>query len=213
MITINPRNTAIVVTDPQNDFLSPGGAGYDKTKPVIEQNNTIINLENLMKAAKTNGYQLFISPHYLMPHDNTWIGMGVEEEMLINNKFYQRQNDFEPLPFGADFEATLKPYIMDGKTIICSGHKIAGPQTNDLVFQLQKHGITKVIIAGVLSNICVESHMRDLTERGFQVAIAHDATAAGGVEAYNAALVNYKDFASASWSTTDTITNMRNGAI
>ncbi|WP_251033183.1 hypothetical protein [Bacillus sp. ISL-7] len=47
MFIPNPGNTAIVITDPQNDFLSPGGKGYHLTKKIIEQYNTLGNLELL----------------------------------------------------------------------------------------------------------------------------------------------------------------------
>lgn len=212
MISISPKDTAVVVTDPQNDALSPGGAGYELMKVCIEQNNTIVNLSMIMKACKDYGYQLVISPHALYPHDNTWMNQSEEEILLLWGKFYQKVNNESPSSFGADYEPSLKPYICDGRTIIANPHKIAGPQTNDLALQLRKHGISKVILCGCMSNICVESHMRDLTENGFQIAIAHDATAAPGLEAYNAAMVNFKAFASASWSTTDTVIHMMNGA-
>ena len=52
-----------------------------------------------------------------------------------------------------------------------------GSQTNDLVLQLRKRGISKIILGGMLANMCVESHLRDLVEQGFEVAIVKDATA------------------------------------
>ena len=71
-----------------------------------------------------------------------------------------------------------------------------GPQTNDLVLQLRKRGITKVLLAGMLANMCVESHLRELLEQGFQVAVVTDAIA-GPVhpqwgDGYSAAMVNYR---------------------
>jgi nicotinamidase-related amidase len=53
-----------------------------------------------------------------------------------------------------------------------------GPQTNDLVLQLRERRIDKVILAGMLANLCVESHLRELLEEGFEVAVVKDATAA-----------------------------------
>jgi hypothetical protein len=46
-----------------------------------------------------------------------------------------------------------------------------GPQTNDLVLQLRKRGICKIILGGMLANMCVESHRRELLEQGFEVAM------------------------------------------
>ena len=70
---------------------------------------------------------------------------------------------------GADWLERFKPYIEDGKTVVASPHRVWGPQTNDLVLQLRKRGISGVILGGMLANMCVESHLRDLLEQGFEV--------------------------------------------
>ena len=43
-VEFDATNTALVVTDPQNDFLKPGGAFYDAVKQSAEENNTIENM-------------------------------------------------------------------------------------------------------------------------------------------------------------------------
>jgi nicotinamidase-related amidase len=87
-----------------------------------------------------------------------------------------------------------------------------GPQTNDLVFQLRKRGINKVILAGMLANLCVESHLRELLEQGFEVAVIKDATAAPRHptigDGYKAALINYGFLANAVLTTDDAATAM-----
>ena len=60
---------------------------------------------------------------------------------------------------GADWLERFKPYIEDGKTIVVSPHRVWGPETNDLVLQLRKRGISR-ILGGMLANMCVESHLR-----------------------------------------------------
>ena len=214
MFYINRKDTAVVLTDPQNDFLSTSGAGYHLTKEVIAHNNTVVNLEHLLSFAKYYGYLVFVSPHYLYPHEHEWQNMSpIEAEMLVKLNVYAKESQYVMPPFGSDFVDAFKPYILDGKTIITSPHKVTGPQTNDLAFQLLKRGIKKVILAGVMSNLCVESHMRDLVERGFQVAVVHDATAAPGIDSYNAAMVNYKFFASAIWDTVQACNEMKNASV
>ncbi|SDW09739.1 isochorismatase family cysteine hydrolase [Paenibacillus sp. CF384] len=206
MFKPNPGNTAIVITDPQNDFLSPGGKGYHLTKPIIDHYNTLGNLELLMSTALSKGYQLFISPHYIFPHDYSWQFTGAEQEMLLKLRVYQKQNDYTSV--GADWVPSLKPYILSNRTIITTAHKVASPQNNDLVYQLRQQRKEKIILAGVLSNICVESHMRDLIENGFQTAVVYDATAAINELNFQAALTNYQAFASATWTTQQAISQL-----
>jgi nicotinamidase-related amidase len=206
MFIPNPANTAIVITDPQNDFLSPGGKGYHLTKKIMELYNTLGNLEILISTAMSKGYQLFISPHYIYPHDYSWKFTGAEQEMLLKLRVYQKQNDYTSV--GADWVPSLKPYILANQTVIATAHKIASPQSNDLVYQLRQNRKEKVILAGVLSNICVESHMRDLIENGFQTAVVYDATAAISEKDFQAAITNYQAFSSATWSTLRAISQL-----
>ena len=88
-----------------------------------------------------------------------------------------------------------------------------GPQTNDLVLQLRKRRISKVILGGMLANICVESHLRDLLEQGFEVAVAKDATAAPRHPewgyGYTAALINFAFLAHAVLTTDDVVRAMK----
>src|SRR5262249_52573805 len=83
-----------------------------------------------------------------------------------------------------------------GKTVVVSPHKVWGPQTNDLVLQLGKRRINKIILGGMLANICVESHLREFLERGFEVAVVKDATAGPRHpvwgDGYQAAMINYR---------------------
>ncbi len=89
-----------------------------------------------------------------------------------------------------------------------------GPQNNDLALQLRKHGIGKVILAGMSANLCVESHLRDLIERGFEVAVVKDATAAAKHpdmgDGYEAAMVNFRYIASDVLSTDDATSAISN---
>jgi nicotinamidase-related amidase len=101
-----------------------------------------------------------------------------------------------------------KSYIEDGRTIVTSPHKVHGPESNDLVLQLRKRGIEKIILAGMSANLCVESHLRELLEAGFEVAVVKDATAAAvvpGLDGYQAALVNFRVLASAVLATGEVV--------
>ena len=80
---------------------------------------------------------------------------------------------------GADWLERYKSFINDGKTVVTSPHKLYGPQSNDLVLQLRKRGVNKVLLAGMSANLCTESHLRELQEQGFEVAVAWDATGGG----------------------------------
>lgn len=210
-MTIDPTRTALVVTDPQNDFLSPDGVTWGVVGKSVTENNTVENIESLFKAAKETKLPVYVSPHYYYATDHRWHFEGALETLMHQIDMFDRPNALSLEGFegsGADWLAQYKPYIEDGETVIASPHKVYGPESNDLVLQLRKRGIDKVILAGMSANLCTESHLRELLEQGFEVAVAKDATAAAIVEegdGYQAALVNFRFLANAVWTTQEAL--------
>jgi nicotinamidase-related amidase len=190
--------TALVVTDPQNDFLSPDGVTWGVVGPNVEANNTVENIETLFAAAKDAEMPVFVSPHYYYPHDHGWAFEGALEALMHQIGMFDRPGPLSLEGFegsGADWLERYKPYIDDGATVVTSPHKVYGPESNDLALQLRKAGIDRVVLAGMSANLCTESHMRALIEQGFQVWVVNDATAAAqvpGHDGYAAALVNFR---------------------
>ena len=195
---IVPGTTALVVTDPQNDFLSPDGVTWGVVGKNVKENGTVDNIDALFAAAKTAGMPVFISPHYYYPHDHHWRFEGALEALMHSIGMFDRKDALSLEGFagsGADWLPQYKRYINDGATVVTSPHKVYGPETNDLVLQLRKAGISKVVLAGMSANLCTESHMRELIEQGFEVLVVTDATAAAqlpGWDGYAAALTNFR---------------------
>ncbi len=214
-MTVTRGNTALVITDPQIDFLSPKGVTWGVVGKSVTDNNTVKNIETLLKAAKANGIPVFISPHYYFPTDKGWKFEGSLEKLMHKIGMFDRAGQLDLSGFensGADFLPVYKPYINDGKTVIASPHKVYGPENNDIMLQMRKRGIDKVILAGMSANLCVESHMREFLERGFEVAVVKDATAAAIVpegDGYAAALVNFRFMANDVIDTQEAVSAMR----
>jgi nicotinamidase-related amidase len=208
---IDPVRTALVITDPQNDFLSPEGVTWGVVGESVTENNTVANIEALLKAAKKQGMPVFVSPHYYYPTDHGWHFEGALEVLMHSIGMFDRPGALDLEGFensGADWLAQYKPYISDGKTVVTSPHKVYGPESNDLALQLRKRGIDKIILAGMSANLCVESHLRELLEQGFEVSVVKDATAAAIIpdgNGYEAAMVNFRFMANAVWTTSETV--------
>ena len=208
---IDPETTAIVITDPQNDFLSPDGVTWGVVGQSITENGTVENLEALFKVADQTGMPVFVSPHFYFEHDHKWEFEGTLETLMHSIGMFDRPHALTLEGFegsGADWLDRYKPYINNGKTVVTSPHKVYGPETNDLVLQLRKAGISKVILGGMSSNLCTESHMRELIEQGFEVMVVTDATAGAITPLYNgydASLTNFRMIASAVNNTENTV--------
>ena len=205
------ENTAIVITDPQNDFLSPDGVTWGVVGESVTANNTVDNIETLFKIAKEKNITVFVSPHYYYKHDHNWKFEGALEALMHKITMFDRKGALSTEGFensGADWLDKYKKYIDGDNVVVTSPHKVYGPESNDLALQLRKHGFGKVILAGMSANLCVESHMRELVENGFEVSIVKDATAAAilpGLNGYEAALVNFRMIASHLFTTEEIV--------
>lgn len=216
-MAISASTTALVITDPQNDFLSPNGVAWGVVGESVAENGTVAHIGELMKAAKAGGYQVFVSPHYYYPTDHGWKFEGALEVLMHNIGMFDRKGALSVEGFegsGADWLKEYKPFINDGETVVTSPHKIFGPETNDLALQLRKRGISRVILAGMSANLCTESHLRELLEQGFEVAVVTDATAAAKVpegDGYAAAMVNFRFMANDTLTTDAAVAAMKKG--
>ena len=206
MTTIS--ETGLVLTDPQNDFLSENGVAWELVGRSVEENGTVDNIERLLHSAKTGGTPVFVSPHYYYPQDHRWRFGGTIEQKMHEIGMFDRLDPLSLEGFsgsGADWLEQYQPYLSDGDTVVTSPHKVYGPQSNDLALQLRKRGIGKVILAGMSANLCVEAHLRHLLEQGFEVTVVADATAAAQHpdlgDGYAAALTNFRYIANGVVST------------
>ena len=212
---IHREDTAVVFIDPQNEVLSEKGSAWPMLHESLAENRTIENMERIFQAAKALGYEVFISPHYFYPTDKGWKFNGALETEEAAHGMFARKGVLNLDGFqgaGADWLERFKPDIEDGKTIVVSPHRVWGPETNDLVLQLRKRQISKIILGGMLANMCVESHLRELLEQGFEVAVVKDATAGPKHPewgyGYEAALINYAFLAHAVLTTEQTVQAM-----
>ena len=234
-----PR-AALVITDPQNDFLHPDGVAWGVVGESVVEQDTVRNIGRLFGAAKAADLTVAVSPHYYYPtalppsnmeidfpraalvitdpQDHGWKFEGALERLMHNIGMFDRTSAYSTEGFegsGADFLAQYRRYIFDGKTIITSPHKVYGPEQNDLVLQLRKNKVDQVILAGMSANLCTQAHMHELLETGFEVAVVKDATAAAKIpegDGYLAALTNFRFIANAVWSTDEAVKRLAKGA-
>ncbi|MDQ8202200.1 cysteine hydrolase [Pelagicoccus sp. SDUM812003] len=215
---VDLSDTALVITDPQNDFLSPDGVTWGVVGKNVTANNTVEHIGQLFAAAKERGMLVAVSPHYYYPHDHAWEHEGTLETLMHKIGMFDREG---PLMTdgvegsGADWLERYKPFIEEKSTVVTSPHKVYGPESNDLVLQLRKRGIKRVILGGMSANLCTESHLRELIEQGFEVAVVPDATGAaivGEFDGFKAAYTNYRMIANTIWSTAEAVDKIRSAS-
>lgn len=176
-----PNNTALIIIDPYNDFISDGGKLWPLVKNVIEATGTIKNMLNILTTARKRGIKVFYVPHH------RW-----EPGDFMDWKYptpYQLQSaefrTFEKDTWGSEFHPDFAP--QKGDIIVKEHWSASGFANTDLDLKLTQHGIEKLIVIGLLANSCAESTAKYGAELGYHVTLVKDATAAFTAEAMHAA--------------------------
>lgn len=179
--TMKPATTALVLIEFQNDFTTPGGVFHDGVKSVMQSTNMLANAVEVADRARRAGVAIMHAPitfaegYGELTNHPYGILKGV-----VDNKAFRKGT------WGAEMVDVLKPQSGD---ILIEGKRglDAFPSTN-LDFILRSKGIETVVLAGFLTNCCVESTMRSAYERGFDVITLKDCTASLSQEQQSAAV-------------------------
>ena len=203
-LELDLSRTAIFITDPQNDFISEGGAAWGLVGEQVVADKVVEHQVQLREAAKKVGIPVFYSPHMYTEMDYAnWTSLnGIDTMMFAIDMFHEGT-------WGHEFHPDMMP---DENTIVMNPHKgLSNFWTGDAALQLRQYDVQTIIMAGMSANLCVESHTRDAIENGFDVIIIADATAGAGPHAKKAALINY-EFIAHEVTTTDEIIKRLNEA-
>src|SRR5437868_4664688 len=180
---MNPKTTAIVLIEYQNDFTTPNGVFHDGVKGVMQSSNMLSNTVALVNRSRETGVNVMHAPISFAEGYGELTGnpYGILKA-VVDNKAFRKGS------WGAAIVDVLKPHPGD---IMIEGKRglDAFPSTN-LDFILRSKGIQTVVLGGFLTNCCVESTMRSAYERGFDVVTLKDCTAALSQEEQNMALAH-----------------------
>jgi nicotinamidase-related amidase len=204
-VKLDPKSTGMLIIDPQNDFLSEGGVVWDLVGKGVKETKVVEHLVDLKRTAMEVKVPVFYSPHYYTENEfNSWKHLNPIDSIMFERKMFNKGT------WGADFHPQLQP---DENTFVLAPHKgLSNFWTGDTNIQLRQRGIQTVILAGMSANLCVESHLRDAVEHGFDLIVVKDATTGAGPEATQAAYTNYGFIANEVTTTGDIVRRLKESA-
>lgn len=175
------NRTGLLLVDPYNDLLSDGGKLWPQAKAVAEAVDLLSHLRALVEAARSRAVVVFYVPHRRWREGDYdgWRHPGPGQTLT------DRESIFAEGMWGGDWHSELVP--QPGDVVIQQHWGQNGFANTDLDFQLKQRGIEKIIVAGMVANICVEATARCSAELGYHVTLVRDATAAFSPEAMHAA--------------------------
>lgn len=186
--TYSTDDSALILVDVLNDFLSPEGKINPAIRDQIAKVNLIENLTRLISGARAKGLQIVYAPHGLHEHsfdDLKYVPVRMQRAME-HQMFWQGE-------FGSDFYEPFRPQEGD---IVTDRHRTFDAfMGTDLDAKLKARGIEKVIMAGLTSHTCVEGTGRHATEAGYHLTFLTDGVAEFTPEAHKAAIeISYPTF-------------------
>jgi ureidoacrylate peracid hydrolase len=177
-----PGATALVVVDVQNDFCAKGGY-FDKTgadlsliAPAVER------LAGLIDTARAAGVMpIFVRSHY----DAVYLSEA-------QNARRRRVGWHIPLCEQGTWGVEFYRIAPRPGEVVVTKHRYDAFHNTDLELVLRTNNIRNVVLAGVATNVCVESTLRSAFFRDFEVVMASDCCAARTTRAHDGALENVR---------------------
>ena len=168
---MDPKKTALVLIEYQNDFTTPGGTLHDAVKGVMASTNMLANTIETVEKARAAGATIVFVP---ITFAEGYGEMRAEPYGIL--KGVKDSKSFVKGSWGAAIIDSLAPkagdVVIEGKRGLC------GFESTNLDWVLRSRGITDIALGGFLTNCCVESTMRVGYEKGYNVVTLTDCTAA-----------------------------------
>jgi nicotinamidase-related amidase len=183
----NPKTTAIVFIEYQNEFTTEGGKLYDAVKDCMASNKMMDHSKKVLDFARAN--------NVLVIHETIYFSADFREikNVTFGTLAGCKGGLFVEGTWGAAICDTMKAQLETEHVLRKTG--LCGFSTTNLDFILRANGIQTVAVAGFLANCCVEGTLRIAYEKGYRVVALSDCVAATSVEALEATIkFNYPHY-------------------
>jgi ureidoacrylate peracid hydrolase len=180
-MALDPKTTAVVLIEYQNDFTSTGGVLHEAVADVMNKTDMIANTREVVDAARNAGVTVMHAPIMFAKGYNEISShpYGILKGVVDGNAFVKDS-------WGAEIVDDLAPG--DGDIVIEGKRGLDTFASTNLDFILRSKGITTIALGGFLTNCCVESTMRSGYENGYKVITLSDCLAATSAEEHDNAL-------------------------
>jgi nicotinamidase-related amidase len=179
--TYPPAQTALLLIDPYNDFLSEGGKLAGRAQAVAAEAGTVRNMRAVVDAARQAGITVFYVPHHRARLTDFAGWKHASPYQLGAHKLQV----FAEGSWGGQWHPDFKP--REGDVMAREHWSASGFANTDLNTLLRQRGVERVIVIGLLANTCVETTAKFAAELGYHVTLVRDATAAFSSQAMQAA--------------------------
>ncbi len=179
---VDPRHTALLIIDMQKDLCVDGFAVARAGRDLTATRSIIPALRTMLAAGRESGVLIvhvgFWTLEGHLSDSGPWLAQR-RRSTYSSDKLCMENAE------GAEFIEELAPRPGE---IVIHKHRYSAFKGTDLETLLGAHEIKTVIPAGVSTNVCVESTLRDAFELGYYVCVPRDAVASWDMNLHEATL-------------------------
>ncbi len=181
-VQLDPKRTALIIQDLQNDVIIEGGAFADSGAPAHAKSQKVVeNVARLADACRSAGTPV-IHIHYIVEEG----AVGLKQ----NAPLFQGVKEANALVRGSWGAAPVDGLEPQPGDHIVEKMRMNGFYDTRLDILLRGLGAETIVITGAWTNMSIEHTARHGADAGYEVFIVSDGTSTTGDEWQNAAL-NY----------------------
>jgi nicotinamidase-related amidase len=198
-LTLDPRTTALVIVDMQEYFLNPGSPfsrAYEKMVPGVmahfqERGRGVVepSLRRLLDFFRSHGLRIV----YTTVASELPDGGDLMPIFQQRNAASRQEIGDVAIPARTDAWARIVETLSPREGELVVNKTTYGTfSSTGLDHRLRSLGITSLVIGGIVTNVCVETTARDAADRGYDVVLLDDGSAAFSPEIHEATLLSFQ---------------------
>jgi len=181
-LKLDPKRTALVIQDLQNDVISEGGAFAESGSPAhAQEQNVVANVADLAAACRAKGVPVIFVWYIVEPG---------APGLALNAPLFNGVKDASAMVRGTWGAAPVDGLEPQPGDFVVEKTRMSGWQGTNLQNLLMGLGCDTVIVSGAWTNMSVEHSARTGADMGYSMVVPEDGCSTMNADWHNAS-INY----------------------
>jgi ureidoacrylate peracid hydrolase len=167
---VNPRHTALLIIDMQNDYAKPGGKCHEAGRPLEHYRKAIPNIQAFLKEARNYGLLVVHVITTVLPY-----GLG-DSGTWLDQRVRSPYTDLTMCLEGTWGEQVVEELAPQLREPVVKKLRYSGFAGTPLDIILRSNEIKTLIVTGVSTNVCIDSTVRDGFFLNYYIILVEDCT-------------------------------------
>jgi len=177
------KKTALVIIDMQNAFCAKRGSSARRGMKALNINAVISNIKKVISVARSKGWPVIFT-RLAFNSDYSDAGLLIKRSPQIRELHAYEENSWD--------SQIIRELSLKKDDIILTKKRYDGFMGTGLEKILKRNKVNRLIVGGILTNVCVESMVRSAFDRGFETTVISDMVSSYSKNAHQNALRTMK---------------------